>query len=494
MQSEMNIWQWTALCAITFLVGAAAGCGGGTATTTGGKLGGGDGSSAGVDGGGGGTVSANGFLIAGQLGATVNGQQVSIDYAGGQATAQMVHKKLDKPGAVTCFTSVEMTLAKADGSCMLVLQFGVGIASEKELVKAEFHAVKALKQAGAVIETTPCLDWPGAKDAKGEIVYSLTSGEGVMNVGALKGDDTAKADVLLKGKVLKPQGKVKLKSKGQMIDLDLGSISVTGDVKSTGSAIASCGTATGMNLCPKNVGDKESNDVGSYMKRKPGLVDCNTEEEVDFGEFCGNDAVWVTVYRGWSLKACGGCEQGESCYKHFKEENVYTPTCVSETTDCSPACDSAKVCVKTKCEERISDGEDMALKDVLEDYANVFTKSDKAVKLAAAFVIAEGNEKARGKCKEKEPGKLECDGKGKPATQDDCKAAKEKYKIPDTVRMYYDKSGKGWSSDKRFGGPYSNSMLITNSDLSIVNSFPEKGKGSPGSSEVSGAIEAAKDK
>ncbi len=271
-----------------------------------------------------------------------------------------------------------------------------------------------------------------------------------------------------KGKVTHTE----VKCKGQLIDLDLGSISITGDIKSTGSAIASCGTATGMNLCPKDVGDKEGYKEGDYLKRKPGLVDCNTDEEVDLGEFCGHDAVWVTVYRGWSVKPCGGCDGGEVCYKHFKEKTVYTPTCVSQTSDCSPACDSAtEACVDKKCEERIIGDDSMSLKDALKGYDGIFKTADKAVKLAAIFVVAEGDERARGKCSGP-PEKMSCDGSGPAATQADCKAYKAKYKVPDTVRMFYDKSGDGWSSDKWFGPKYYNSMMITNSELTIANTFP----------------------
>ncbi len=139
----------------------------------------------------------------------------------------------------------------------------------------------------------------------------------------------------------------------------------------------------------------------------------------------------------------------------------------------------------------------MSLKDELASYAQIFDEASKDVTVAAAFVVMEGLVKARGKCTPGEkPGQLNCGGEGPGATEEDCKAAKELFKVPDDVIMLFESSGNMWSSNNWFGPEFNpNGMLITNSELKITTLFPIPGKGgAPGTGAIVTAIKDAADK
>ncbi len=470
---------------------ALAACSGG-GSTSGTPVGGGGTDTGGgdTDTGGGGPVG--GLTVTGGLEFTVQNTPVKIDYSGGVANVTMVHKKST---GITCVSGLEMSIAKADGSCELRLVFDVGVASEKDLIKAELHAVKAVKQAGTVLEVIPCKGWPGTDSATDEKVYELDAGKGSVKAGPVKSPESGQDSAVLKGQKLAPEGKIKLRNKGDSVTTDLSFVQVSGDIKSTGSAVASCGTTTGEKKCA--TGGEEGNKVDNLMKRKPGLFMCSAPGvEFDFGELCGNDAIWVTTYRRWSHKACGGCDDGKTCYRLEKPgTNTWTPTCANVTIDCAKGCGDGKVCVGGTCFAKVADGEDMSLKDELEGYAGIYVNATKGQKVAAVFAVIEGEEKARGKCTEKSPGQLECSGDGPPATPEDCEAARKAFKIPDEVIMLFDPNGKMWSSNGWFGPKgYSNGMLITNSELKITTGFPVSGQGPPGPAGVELAISEATDK
>ncbi len=472
------------------IAAAMAACTGG-ASTGGTPVGGGGGTDSGggaKDSGGGGPVGA--LTVAGGIEFTVQNTPVKIDYSGGKAEVTMVHKI---SSGITCISGLEMSIAKADGTCELRMVFDVGVASEKELVKAELHAVKAIKQAGTVLEVLPCEGWPGAAGAKDEKVYELDSGKGSVKAGPVQSPESGQNEAVLTGQKLEPQGKLKLRHKGDFVTTDIGTVTVSGDVKSTGSKVASCGTTTGVKKCGEG---EEGNEVDDQMKRKPLLFMCDAPSvEYDFGELCGHDSIWVTTYRRWSHKACGGCDDGGTCYREeSKDGKTWTPKCAKPDSDCAAGCGDDKICVAGTCYEKVKDGADMPLKAELEAYKQIFDEASKDVKVAAAFVVMEGLERARGKCTTAD-GRTTCDGEGPAPTPEDCKAAKELFKIPDDVVMLFDFNGDKWSSDKWFGTPNRyNGMLITNSELKITASYPVSGQGPPGSAGIVLAIKEAADK
>lgn len=476
------------LAVLTAGIGLAVGGCGSTDSTGGTPIGGSD--TAGTGGTDSGTPVAGALTVAGGLEFTVNNAPLKIDYSGGKAEVSMVHRKSD---AITCVSAVEMKITKADGSCELKLIFDVGVASEKDLVQAELHAVKATKQAGAVIDVIPCVGWPGVDGATDEKVYTLDSGKGFIKAGPVKPPESSQAMAVLAGQTLKPTGTIKLRHKGDSITVTLDKVTVSGDVTSIGSEAASCGTTTGEKQCATE--GTVGNAVGNLMNRKPLVHMCGAPSvEYDFGELCGNEAVWVTIYRRWSHKACGGCDDGKTCYrKDNPAENTWTPICAALTTDCAAGCGD-KVCVAGTCYAKVADGEDMALKDELAAYKEIFDNAGKDVKLAAAVIVAEGLERARGKCTETEPGKLTCDGEGPAPTPEDCQAAREQFKIPDDVILLFDPSKKLWSSNAWFGPQgYTNGMFITNSELKITAAFPVQGQPPPGSAGIELAIKEAAD-
>ena len=484
-QSHRSHWILSAVLGVCLL--ALGACGGG-GSSTGTPIGGGtDTGGGGTDGGG----QTGSLAVAGGLEFTVQNKPVKIDYSGGKAEVSMVHKKST---GITCVSAVEMKISLADGSCELKLIFDVGVASDKELVQAELHAVKAIKQAGTVLQTIPCAAWPGVEGATDEKVYTLDAGKGELKAGPIQAPESTQALAVLKGQVLAPKGQIKLRNKGDAVVVDLGTLTVTGDVQSVGSEAASCGTTTGEKKCATegNVG----NAVGDLMKRKPFAYMCEAPAvEYDFGELCGHDAVWVTIYRRWSDKACGGCDNGQICFRKDNPNNTWTPGCGTVTTDCAAGCGDDKVCIGGTCYAKVADGEDMSLKDELAAYKEIYDSAGKDVKLAAAVIVAEGLERARGKCTETEPGKLTCDGEGPASTPEDCAAVREKFKIPDDVILLFDPNKKLWSSNDWFGPQgYSNGMFITNSELKIVAAFPVSGQPPPGSAGVITAIKDAADK
>lgn len=464
-------------------------CGGGD-TTSGSPTGaGGSDAGGGVDGG----AVSGAVSPAGELSFTVDNKPVKIDYGGGIATVQMVHKKVTDASTATCVTSVEISVSRPDGTCELLLQFGVGVASEKELVDAKFYAVKAIKQAGTVLELKPCAVWPGAESAKDEVVFSLSKGEGTLNSGIVAAPESGQDQALLKGKKFAPSGKVTLANGGKQIVVDLDAIKISGDVVSTGSAMASCGTVTGVAKCKKTSGEG-GNKVGDQVKRKVGLTLCGSTAEYDIGELCGNEAIWITTHRRWSKKACGGCAKGETCYKVVDDvKKVWTPTCGAATSDCASGCGD-KHCVKGMCYEKVADGADMSLKDALAAYSQIHEKASKDVKLAAVFVVLEGETPAKGTCTKKEDGTSSCTGDGPPANDADCEAARKEFQIPDDVTLLFDPNGKLWASNTYFGPEYyGNGMFITNSELTITHQFPVPGAPPPTPEQVISAIKEAAD-
>ncbi|GEM_PF-1774791 len=428
------------------------------------------------------------ITVSGDLSAKIGSKLVVLDYTGGTAEVTMAHWQVKK--GPTCVTSLNVRISKADDSCALDLTFEPFGGLPLALVKGEFHASSSF--AG------PCEEWPDLKPGQ-QLVYNAKSSKDAYAISkAVPDPQSTEKNASLASWALTIAGNVGFKAKGKGFDATFTKLKVEGAMDSKGNPNASCGTSIGKDLCPDPKEVSLGTDVGSYLKRPLSLYSCTDGTAYDVDEHCGSKAIWLTMYSRWSTKACGGDCAGETvCVKDFFKENTYRPECFKKATNCTGCSGKKTICALPTpdaatgtCYEGIVDGEDMALKEAIGGYKDIYSSAsdDEA---AAIFVVTQGLEKARGKCKKKADGNLECDGEGPAATQKDCEAAKAKYSIPDDVIMLFDKQKKYWSSNEAIGPNYANSMIVMDGETKIVATFPGQGSNAAGVEQIKAAITKA---
>lgn len=436
------------------------------------------------------TTKAVGIDVSGEFEAKIGGKTVLIDYTGGTADVNLVHR-LNANGK-SCVTSVHMQITQADESCLLDLTFQPGAGNALTLMEAEFHAVNK----NTFVE---CADWPDLKPGKSQ-VYKLKSGKDTVALTKpIEQPYAAEKDASIEGKDVLVTGTASFSLGGKSFGATFTKLKVLGTLKSTGNANASCGAITGAAQCPDVSEVTLGNAVGQHLKRPGSLYDCATGDAYNLDEHCGSDAIWLTMYRRWTEVACGGCAAAEQCVKKFTSESSYQAECRAKSAACGACSDAKKTaCVKDTagkdaCEEPVVDGEDMTIKAVIEEYKTIY-EGLQGSNIAALFVVAEGTARARGKCTE-ENGSRTCDGSGPAATQADCEAVKSKYGLPDDVVLLFDKNKKYWASGEWLGPEfYSNGMLVMSGQTEITGVFPEPGASSQVSAEaVKAAIQKAVD-
>ena len=436
------------------------------------------------------TKKAVGLSISGEVSMKVGGKNFVLDYAGGKADVNLVHKLATEGKA--CVTNVHVQLTKADETCLLDLTFRPGAGNALTLMEGEFHAVNK-----NTLEE--CADFPGLKPGKPQ-VYSVKNGKDAQVLTKpVEQPEAGQKDATIAGKDITITGSAEFKLGGTAFNATFSKLKLEGSVKSTGNANASCGALTGAAQCPDKDSVTMGNQVGDHLKRPGHLYDCGSGQLYELDELCGSDAIWLTMYRRWTEVACGKCADDEQCVKHFTSENSYQAQCWKKSEKCGACADAKKTsCVVDKggkdvCQEPVKDGEDMSLKDVLGEYSTIFDGFSKN-NVASIFVVAEGTERARGKCTE-ENGKTTCDGNGPAATQDDCKAVKEQFKLSDDVILLYDKNKKLWASNEWLGPEfYSNGMMVMSGETAITALFPDpSASGQPSTEQVKAAIQKAID-
>ena len=443
---------------------------------------------AGGGGGGGGGGSASGPSPFGTFTVKVSGKQIDVEYDGGTAEVAMIHRINDK-GGPGCVSRLNMKLSKADESCLLDLTFQPSPSGGLSLVEGEFHAVNS----ASLIR---CGEWRGAKPGKG-LVYKLKSGKDVFVAAKpVASPESAKTDATVKGVTFKPIGSAGFSASGKQISIKFGDFGIKGDVKSKGSKTAPCGALTGSAQCPDPADVTMGNQVGNHVKRPGYLYNCADGEPYKLDEHCGSDVIWLTMYRRWTEVACGGCADDETCVRKVISEISYQAHCYKMSDNCGGCKDAKKTtCAvgedsKDTCFEPVKDGDDMTLNAVLADYTQIHEKFS-SNNVAAIFVVAEGMERARGKCEKKADGTRSCDDNGPAATQKDCEAVKAKFKLADDVVLLFDKNKKYWASNEWLGPEfYSNGMLVMSGETEIVGLFPTPGaSGATSTSQVEASIQ-----
>lgn len=348
----------------------------------------------------------------GTFSANVDGSDVSIDYAGGKLTAELVHKINEDKTGYGCITSAFFSMAKADGSCALELTFQPGAGDGLALSEAKFYAAKGEKQGGVVIKTLVCDGFPGA-DKGGEVVWTLAGGDSNVQLAPVKPGESSKTSATLKDQDLQLSGKIKLKKGGKLFELDLSKLSIKGDLTSVGSTQVSCGTAVGEKICPKGV--TYGNKVGDYIRRPLGAVRCSDDSPYDPGELCGSAAQVVVAYQHW-----------------------------------------------------VTQKDDWGGKDVIDNlHKSIAAKKDVGV----VFVVLSGKEKV---VVENPPDSGKYEASGPAATQADCETVRKLYNLPDSVVMVYDKDKSLTSTDKQpVGAGYTPAIAVATAAGKIVALLPD---------------------
>ena len=185
------------------------------------------------------------LLAVGSYSTTLESDSVTLDYDGMVASAVVNHKISSTPDGYACITEASVSVAKEDGSCAFELKYRPGFEGEGLVLRnAEFHAKKGITQDGVVIDTIPCTDWP-TESASGEVIYSMSEGEGSINLSPIAAPGSTQSEVSLTGATLKPSGNVTMKfrapgSAAKEFSLDLSELSFQGDVVSTGVSEGAC--------------------------------------------------------------------------------------------------------------------------------------------------------------------------------------------------------------------------------------------------------------
>lgn len=180
------------------------------------------------------------MTVTGALTGTVGTATGKVDYSGLPVKATLVHKVSLDANQPACVPLISLTVAKADGTCRLELEFKPGVSgSELELSAAKFTAKQAIKEGVATVGTTPCAGWV-EEPKKDEVIYQLESGSATMPMPTLGFPQAGQSNALLKNLDLRPQGKVTLKVAGQArkFEFDLAALRFSGDASSTGSSDA----------------------------------------------------------------------------------------------------------------------------------------------------------------------------------------------------------------------------------------------------------------
>ena len=185
------------------------------------------------------------LMAVGALTTSLGDEDVTLDYDGLIATAEINHKISSTADGYACITEASVSVAKEDGSCAFELRYRPGFEGEGLVLRsAEFHAKKGIVQDGVVIDTIPCSDWP-EESASGEVIYSMTDGAGGINLQPISAPGSTQDEVNLTGATLKPTGSVTMKfraagSSAKEFTLDLGQLTFEGDVLSTGVSEGEC--------------------------------------------------------------------------------------------------------------------------------------------------------------------------------------------------------------------------------------------------------------
>jgi len=183
--------------------------------------------------------------ISGALTTTLNEEQITLDYEGLEATTSITHLKSSTDDGYACITEASIILAKEDGTCPLELMYRPGFEGEGLVLRsAKFHAEKGIRQEGVIIDTLHCEDWPD-ESASGEVIYTLSDGEGSINLKPISAPESTQDQVNILGTNLTPKGEITLRFRApgtavKEFVLDLSQITFTGDVTSTGVIEGKC--------------------------------------------------------------------------------------------------------------------------------------------------------------------------------------------------------------------------------------------------------------
>lgn len=174
--------------------------------------------------------------------AHIDNADFTVSYDGLPATATMKHRINKDAGGLACVPSLQLEVAKPDGSCKLQLTYEAGFAGEGLLLKSvSFWAKAGIYQDNQIIGTKECAGWT-KEPAKGEVVYTSTVVDGSMPLEPLAQPEAGKASAVLRNKTLTPvfNAPATMKYSGRKFDLDLSKVVFKGDVTSTGDATVQC--------------------------------------------------------------------------------------------------------------------------------------------------------------------------------------------------------------------------------------------------------------
>ncbi len=184
------------------------------------------------------------LAVSGTLETNVDGLDVVLDYAGAQVTAALQHRIAVAGEAETCVPELEITVARADGSCRLDLVFRADFSGLVRLDEARFHAVAGNYDGpdgtGNLISLLPCEGWPTEPKKNAVVIYELIQTDATLSVRSLPAPGATSASADLLDLFLAPTGSMRLKYAGRMFEASLDTLIFKGDAHSTGSNDLNC--------------------------------------------------------------------------------------------------------------------------------------------------------------------------------------------------------------------------------------------------------------
>ncbi len=175
--------------------------------------------------------------------ASLGGSQLGVDYSGVAVSALTVHHQNADPSGVGCIATVQLTMAKPDGSCRLDLAFassndGLG----PRLKSLSFHTRTAILNQGAATKVLPCAGWP-AESTEGPVVYEGQAPQGSIGLTSLAQPLAGQAVATLLNQHVQValDAPVAMIGAGKQFTLTLTSLAIQGTLESIGNPNASCG-------------------------------------------------------------------------------------------------------------------------------------------------------------------------------------------------------------------------------------------------------------
>ena len=175
--------------------------------------------------------------------ASLGGSQLGVDDSGVAVSALTVHHQNADPSGVGCIATVQLTMAKPDGSCRLDLAFASSNDGLGPRLKAlSFHARTAILNPGAASKVLPCAGWP-AESTEGPVVYEGQAPQGSIGLASLAQPLAGQAVATLLNQHVQValDAPVAMIGAGKQFTLTLTSLAIQGTLESIGNPNASCG-------------------------------------------------------------------------------------------------------------------------------------------------------------------------------------------------------------------------------------------------------------